>query len=194
MTARAENARHPAADSQRATKAKIVENADHGGENHPGPFLWVPTSENTIQSEKPCPSASLQINSDEFRLAPWTVAQIRSIITLTCRICSPPLSRAWVSPVSGGSENGEGLRTLRILKKKGLGTSPHRNSDARHSPNFVTLPQAYPTPRPLFPLAQGHPESELPSAMSPQRSRIVLLLPRAANLICPEFSETGQSP
>src|SRR5580658_5308505 len=59
----------------------------------------------------------LQINSDGFMLAPWTIAEIRSKITVTCRICSPAPDRGWVSPVSGDSEIGEGFRIPQNTKE-----------------------------------------------------------------------------
>jgi hypothetical protein len=52
-----------------------------------------------------------------------------------------------VGPVGGGfGKNLEGFRTPRI-QKKGLGRSPHCNSETRRAQNFARLPHAYPAPK-----------------------------------------------
>jgi hypothetical protein len=82
-------------------------------------------------------------------------------------------ARSLVSPVRA-SESG-GVSRSRKYPKEGLGTSFHCNSETRHSKNFASLPQAYPsTPEPssASPTAHGMQKPTLSSSEPPQRSRL----------------------
>jgi hypothetical protein len=82
-------------------------------------------------------------------------------------------ARSLASPVRA-SESG-GVFRSRKYPKEGLGTSFHCNSETRHSKNFASLPQAYPsTPEPssASPTAHGMQKPTLSSSEPPQRSRL----------------------
>jgi hypothetical protein len=81
-------------------------------------------------------------------------------------------ARSQVSPVRGSESSG--VFRSRKYQKEGLGTSFHCNSETRHSKNFASLPQAYPsTPKPssTSPTAHGMQKPILLSSEPPQRSR-----------------------
>jgi hypothetical protein len=80
-------------------------------------------------------------------------------------------ARSQVSPVRGSESSG--VFRSRKYEKEGLGTSFHCNSETRHSKNFASLPQAYPsTPKPssTSPTAHGMQKPILLSSEPPQRS------------------------
>jgi hypothetical protein len=64
----------------------------------------------------------LQVNSGSFRLALWTIAEIRSMIALTCGICSPTSAESGEPSKCGVRE--AGIVSNPRIPKKGLGTSP----------------------------------------------------------------------
>ena len=117
-----------------------------------------------------------RISSDQFRLLQTgsmdvfgDLGQDRTHLRdlLTCSV------KSVVSPVRG-SESGGVFRPHKY-QKEGLGTSFHCNSETRHSKNFASLPQAYPsTPKPssASPTAHGMQKPILPGSEPPQRSRL----------------------
>jgi hypothetical protein len=117
-----------------------------------------------------------RITSDQFSLlqtASMDVSGDQEQDRIHLRDLLTCCARSLVGPVRG-SESG-GVFRSRKYQKEGLGTSFHCNSEIRHSKNFASPPQAYPsTPKPssASPTAHGMQKPILPSSEPPQRSRL----------------------
>jgi hypothetical protein len=98
-----------------------------------------------------------RISSDQFRLlqaGSMDVSGDQEHHRTHLRDLLTSSARSVVSPVRG-SESGGVFRPHKY-QKEGLGTSFTCNSETRHSKNFASLPQAYPsTPKPSVRQHQG---------------------------------------